>query len=70
MTSLIEQPTRVFRFGSLRLNDPDPSLEPLAALRLYAPNYPQLATAQLLDPVVEDGLLVYGVEKPPAKTKG
>lgn len=31
---------RRFRFGATVLPDPDPSLPPEAALRLYAPTYP------------------------------
>lgn len=61
---------RVFRLGSMRLTDPDPTLPPEAALRLYAPNYPHLATAILSGPLAENGTLVWTVEKPLVKTKG
>jgi len=62
--------TRVFQFGSLRLPDPDPTLPPREAVRLYAPNYPILAAAELGEPEVQGDELVYAVVKETVKTKG
>lgn len=62
--------TRVFKMGVVRLPDIAPDLEPLASLRLYAANYPHLATATLSAPYAEGEELVYEVEKPAVKTKG
>lgn len=63
--------TRVFQFGSLRLADPDPSLPPEEALRLYASAYPVLTTATLDDePRIEGNEMVYVANKASVKTKG
>ncbi len=69
--SEIVQARRIFKLGSLRLTDPDPSLPPEEAIRLYAIAYPQVAQAQLSEPeVTDEGDLVFEVLRPPAKTKG
>ena len=69
--SVIEQATRIFKLGSLRLADPDPSLPPEDALKLYAQAYPQVGAATLSGPTVSDnGEVIYEVERAPAKTKG
>ncbi len=69
MTS-ITQPTRSFKLGSINLPDPDPTLPPEEAVKLYAPNYPMIATSTLREPEVVGNELVYLIEKPPVKTKG
>lgn len=61
---------RVFRMGTIDLDDPAPEKPPQEALALYAGSYPMLANASLEDPVVEGGKQVYVVIKPSAKTKG
>lgn len=61
---------RVFKLGSITLADPDRTLPPEEALRLYAPNYPILSAADLGEPYVEGDQLVYPVRKPEVKTKG
>ncbi|MEE4377387.1 MAG: PRTRC system protein C [Candidatus Competibacteraceae bacterium] len=66
----ITTPQRVFKMGSVRLVDPDPRLPPEQAVRLYAPNYPHLATATLSGPEQVQDELVWTVEKPTVKTKG
>lgn len=66
----LTQPARIFMMGSIRLADPAPALDPLEALRLYLPNYPQLAHATLAPPEIINGEVVYRVEKPPVGTKG
>lgn len=68
--SAIVRLTRVFKMGSVRLTDPDPSLTPEEVVRLYSANYPHLAHATLSDPRAEGEELVYEIQKPPAKTKG
>lgn len=69
--SVIEQATRIFKLGSLRLADPDPSLPPEDALRLYTHAYPQVGGATLSGPTIGDGgEVIYEVERAPAKTKG
>ncbi|RMG32515.1 MAG: hypothetical protein D6720_13185 [Gammaproteobacteria bacterium] len=67
----IEQATRIFKLGSLSLPDPDPSLSPEEAVKLYAPTYPQVAAATLSGPEIgPDGQVIYEVQRAPAKTKG
>lgn len=61
---------RKFRFGATVLPDPDPSLSPEAALRLYAASYPFLQSATLTGPVEVGGALEYQAEKPAVATKG
>ncbi len=62
---------RRFRFGATVLPDPDPSLSPEAALRLYAPTYPFLAHATLSAPTeTTDGFLEFEAAKPAVSTKG
>ena len=66
----VQQLTRVFKMGSVRLPDPDSSLSPEAVLGLYSASYPHLAHSTLDSGVVENDELVYSVIKPPVKTKG
>ena len=61
---------RVFRLSSLELADPAPDLPAEEAVKLYQASYPQLAVAQLSEPVVENGVLIYSIEKNEVKTKG
>jgi PRTRC genetic system protein C len=67
----IETARRVFTLGALELHDPDPNLDPDAALALYRPNFPQLQGATLAPPTFRaDGAVVYAVERSPVQTKG
>lgn len=67
----IEQATRIFKLGSLSLTDPDPSMPPEEAVKLYAPTYPQVAQATLSGPEIgPGGEAIYEVQRAPAKTKG
>lgn len=67
----IERATRIFKLGSLSLPDPDPSLAPDEAVRVYAATYPQVAQATLSGPEIgPNGEMIYEVERAPAKTKG
>jgi PRTRC genetic system protein C len=66
----ISVPPRIFRMGAIDLPDPDPSLTPVQALRLYQGNYPHLAHARLAEPILEGEKLIYVIEKPPVQTKG
>jgi PRTRC genetic system protein C len=70
-TTPIQTLTRVFRLGSISLSDPDPSISPEDAVKLYAANYPIIESCTLAEPFVEaNERLVYKVEKPEVKTKG
>lgn len=62
--------TRIFRFGSIQLPDPDPGMEPEFVRDLYAVNYPHLATATTEGPAVEGTNAVYEFKPAPVKTKG
>jgi PRTRC genetic system protein C len=64
------QMNRVFQLGAIKLTDPDPSLEPEDAIKLYSDNYPELAHAELSDGEYEDGELVYKVLQQKVGTKG
>ncbi|MEQ9223928.1 MAG: PRTRC system protein C [Salinisphaeraceae bacterium] len=66
----VNQLTRVFRYGSLELDDPAPEKSPLEAMRLYAGSYPIFQQAALGAETIEGDKLVFEIEKPAAKTKG
>jgi len=66
----IKEMTRVFRFGSVSLPDPDPSLEVEKVRELYSVNYPHLAAATVNGPTIEGTKAVYLFEPAPVKTKG
>lgn len=61
---------RSFRFGSLTLPDPDPTVSPEQVMALYAPNYPALAAATVEGPEIEGSRATYTFVKAPVKTKG
>ncbi len=61
---------RVFKLGAAELPDPDPSLTPEAAFRLFASAYPLAATATLGEPEVVGDTLVYPVQRQAVHTKG
>lgn len=50
---------RVFKHGSLTLNDPDPSMSPEEVMSFYAGTYPELTTSNVHGPKVEDGVANY-----------
>lgn len=62
--------TRVFRFGSINLPDPNPNLTPEEIKSLYAANYPLLEMASIGEPFVDGDELVYPFHKSEVKTKG
>lgn len=68
--TMIENPVRVFKLGSTRLPDPDETMPPEEAVKLYAATYPVINHSQLSEPEVVGDELVYTIEKPAAKTKG
>lgn len=68
--TVITELTRVFKLGSLELDDPNPQAEPLEALHLYDKAYPVLASATLGEPTIDGERLVFEVIKPQGKTKG
>jgi len=61
---------RVFKIGSLELDDPAPDLSPEEAVRLYQANYPVIASGELEGPEMVGDSAVYTVTPPPVKTKG
>lgn len=63
---------RRFRFGATVLPDPDPSLPPEAALRLYSATYPFLGSATLIGPTESPcgAYADYEAQKPAVATKG
>lgn len=61
---------RVFRFGSIRLPDPDPSLTPEEVIKLYVPNYPLLEMAAIGEPFVDGENMIYPINRQEVKTKG
>ena len=63
---------RVFKLGSLKLDDPAPNGDFDNSVRLLAKNYPQFRMSKLYE---EDGMpcgdeLVYELKLPPAKDNG
>ncbi len=61
---------RKFKYSSLELSDPAPDLPPKEALALYTASYPELAVADIGEPTIVDGELIYEIEKKAVKTKG
>lgn len=66
----IKTMNRVFRFGSVQLTDPSPSMTPEQVKEVYAVNHPHLAEAVIEGPTTEGANLVYDFKPAPAKTKG
>lgn len=66
----VQELKRVFRLSSLELADPAPDLPPEDAVKMYQTSYPQLAVAQLSEPVIDKGLIIYTIAKNEVKTKG
>lgn len=67
------QPTtirRVFRFGATQLDDPNPTLSPAEALRLFTASYPFLAHATIDEGTLDGDTLVFTIHKPAVQTKG
>lgn len=62
--------TRHFRLGITLLPDPDPSLSPEAALKLYEAAYPLVAGASLGAPEIDGDRIIYGVVRRTVQTKG
>lgn len=54
---------RIFRFKNngteIKLNDPNPDSSPEQVMSLYSNQYPELTTATVHGPVVEDGKALY-----------
>jgi PRTRC genetic system protein C len=66
----IQNLPRKFVFGATLLEDPSPELPPHEALQLFSAAYPFLAHATLDQGTLEDGALVFRIQKPPVQTKG
>lgn len=70
MTAQAQQLTRVFKFGAMELEDPEPSLSPEAAMRMYEKGIPALANSSISEGVVDGDRLIFEIKKPQGKTKG
>lgn len=68
---LIEELSRVFKIGSLTLDDPAPHLPPEEAVKLYGNTFTQVLYGTLNSPSMNSkGQLEYEVKPPPVDTKG
>lgn len=70
MTTKTQALTRIFRFGSINLPDPEPTMKPEKVLELYMVNYPHLASAVIEQPTVQGSKMIYEFKPAPVKTKG
>ncbi|MCA6431324.1 MAG: PRTRC system protein C [Cytophagales bacterium] len=64
MALKVENLPRVFKFSSesddnKTLTDPNPSLSPTEVMDFYAGQHPELTTAKISGPIIEDGKAVY-----------
>lgn len=60
---------RVFSFGSMNINDPDPSMTVSEVRDLLSGAYPELTSSECGEPTEKNGALVYKFTKP-VGTKG
>lgn len=60
---------RRFSFASMTINDPDPTLSPIQVRDLLSGAYPEITSAEIGEPVVKNGALVYALTRP-VGTKG
>ena len=61
---------RVFKTPVQTFPDPDPALSPDEVLKVYARNFPSLATATLAPPRIQGNEAIYDIQLPPVKVKG
>jgi len=69
-TQTVKTLERAFRLGSVTLPDPDPSLPPEDAMRLFEANFPIIASSTIGEPFLEGDRLIVPILKPDVKTKG
>lgn len=50
---------RVFKYGKIKLADPDPGMAPKDVLNFYSGTYPELTNASLEGPKIVDDKAVY-----------
>ena len=62
--------TRVFKTPVQTFPDPDPAMSPGDVLKVYARNFPSLASATLAPPRIQGNEAIYDIQLPPVKTKG
>lgn len=69
---MTKQLKRVFKLGTMRLEDPCPGGKLDEAVRILSRNYPQYRSYRLYeeDGVVEGDAIVYAMETPPVKVNG
>jgi PRTRC genetic system protein C len=60
---------RQFRFGSMTVNDPDPSLSPVQVRDLLSGAYPEITASEVGEGEVKNGALVFSFNRP-LGTKG
>lgn len=61
---------RVFRTPVQTFADPDPSMSPEGVLKVYARNFPSLASATVAPPRIQGDEAIYEIQLPPVKVKG
>ena len=66
----IETMTREFRYGELRLGDPNPKLTIDEVRTAFSVSYPEISTATLTGPEAVGNKLVYHFAKASIGTKG
>ncbi len=54
-----ERNRRIFRFGGMNLEDPDPAMTPEQVKKVYAEAYPKLTNGAVTGPEVKDGQEIY-----------
>ena len=62
--------TREFRYGDLRLGDPNPKLTIEEVRAAFSASYPEISTAIVTGPEAVGNKLVYHFTKAPIGTKG
>ena len=54
---------RIFEYSGMRLNDPDPTMNPEDVKNFYAAVYPELSQAVIEEPVRRGDTLVYAIKR-------
>ncbi|MFQ5779533.1 MAG: PRTRC system protein C [Nitrospiria bacterium] len=54
---------RIFEYSGMRLNDPDPTMNPEDVKRFYTAVYPELSQAVIEEPVRRGDTLVYAIKR-------
>jgi PRTRC genetic system protein C len=70
MAMTIETMSREFRYGELRLGDPNPNLSIEEVRAAFSASYPEISTATVTGPEAIGNKLVYHFSKASIGTKG